>query len=210
MPADRICLVRHGEVHNPDHVVYADLPGFGLSELGRRQAAATGRHLAASPVGRLVTSPLERARETADLIAAATGAQVTVDERLTEWHLSARWAGLAWDDLPVARPGEVEAYLAHPEDLEFSPEPLADLAERMRDALIELAAATPRGDLVAVSHQDPVHAARRILTGEGFGAFNAGKPGHAAVVTLARTSSRWTVAAEWEPEQGHSFPPRSS
>ena len=45
-----IHLIRHGEVHNPDHVVYADLDGFGLSELGRQQARAAAARLAETDV----------------------------------------------------------------------------------------------------------------------------------------------------------------
>ena len=40
MPADLVHLVRHGEVHNPAHVLYGRLEGFGLSDLGHRMAAA--------------------------------------------------------------------------------------------------------------------------------------------------------------------------
>ena len=56
-----IHLIRHGEVDNPRDVVYADMPGFGLSETGRRQAEAAGSYLAATPLVRIVSSPLDRA-----------------------------------------------------------------------------------------------------------------------------------------------------
>ena len=209
MSTDRIHLVRHGEVHNPDHIVYADLPGYGLSELGVLQATASGQYLARSEIAAIVASPLERAHQTALLIAEETGSSVKTDERLTEWRLSARWAGIPWEALPTARPGELEAYLAHPDDLDFSPESLADLAGRMATAIRELASTTSGGHLVVVSHQDPLHAARRLLSGEGFASFNDDKPGHAAVVALAAAGRGWAVVDEWEPPQGMSFPPRS-
>ena len=63
-----VYLVRHGEVANPNHVVYADLPGFNLSPLGVRQAHAAGRHLARRPIDAVVTSPLARAVQTATAI----------------------------------------------------------------------------------------------------------------------------------------------
>jgi broad specificity phosphatase PhoE len=79
-------LVRHGEVHNPQKVLYGRLPGFSLSETGRMQAAAVGRYLARLPITRLFTSPMERAQETAAAATAAFPApiEVAVDERLNE------------------------------------------------------------------------------------------------------------------------------
>ena len=58
-------LLRHGEVHNPDRVLYGRLPGFGLSELGIAQAGLAADFLAQRPIGHLVSSPLERAQQTA-------------------------------------------------------------------------------------------------------------------------------------------------
>lgn len=68
-----IYFVRHGEVHNPDSVLYARLPGFRLSERGREQAQAAGAALRAAPLAALFSSPQQRAQETAALIAAARG-----------------------------------------------------------------------------------------------------------------------------------------
>ena len=75
-------LVRHGEVHNPTRVLYGRIPGFGLSEDGRMMAKAAADFLAGRDVTLLLSSPLERARETAEPIAAQFGLPVTVDERL--------------------------------------------------------------------------------------------------------------------------------
>jgi len=105
-----IHLIRHGEVHNPGHLVYADLPGFHLSRLGRREASATAAHLAAEPIDLIVSSPLERAVETATPLAEMLGLQVRIDDRLTEWGLLTRWAGTVWEDLGKRFPGEVDAY----------------------------------------------------------------------------------------------------
>jgi broad specificity phosphatase PhoE len=58
-------MVRHAEVHNPKDIVYGRLPRFGLSERGRRQAEEVGRFLSARPVEALYTSPMLRARQTA-------------------------------------------------------------------------------------------------------------------------------------------------
>jgi broad specificity phosphatase PhoE len=189
----RIHLVRHGEVENPGHVVYADLPGFHLSELGRRQADAAAARLGAIARGApVVSSPLERAVETALIIARAVGTEPQIDPGLTEWRLGQRWAGTAWEDLPDRFPGELEAYLAHPADLPFSPESIAEVAERMTAVVGRLGAGHPNaGEAILVSHQDPLQAVRLRLTGRPLSALPVAKPGHAEVLTLDAAGGRW-------------------
>jgi len=200
----RLYLVRHGEVENPDHVVYADLPGFSLSAAGRAQAAAAARHLSARHVDAVVSSPLDRARETAAAIAGAIGVGVTIDERLTEWALSKRWAGVRWEELPDRFPGELEAYLATPLDLPFAPESIADVAERMNAVADSLEG---HGSAVLVSHQDPVQALRCRMRGDMAG-FPVGKPGHASVTAFERADDGWIEAGYWEPDiASEPFPP---
>jgi broad specificity phosphatase PhoE len=204
-------LVRHGEVANPDHLVYAALPGFTLSDLGTRQAEAAAAYLADRPVALVLSSPLERAVATAAPIAAVHGLPVETDDRLAEWGLGDRWAGNRWESLPEVFPGELEAYLAEPSVLDFAPESLADLATRVAAAVTEAWKRThpigdgPEvGDIVVVSHQDPIEAARRRLTGRPAPDFHTGKPGHAAVVALVPRpgpeSGVWDEARHWEPD----------
>ncbi len=64
----RLSFVRHGNVHNPKRVFCGRLPGFGLSEVGRRQARAVAEYLRSEPLAALYTSELRRARETAQEI----------------------------------------------------------------------------------------------------------------------------------------------
>lgn len=77
-------VVRHGEVHNPDGILYGRAPGFHLSELGRKMAERVAEHLAERDVTYVVASPLERAQETAAPIAEAHGLDVAEDPRLIE------------------------------------------------------------------------------------------------------------------------------
>jgi broad specificity phosphatase PhoE len=199
-------LVRHAEVHNPDHVVYASLPGFGLSPRGRRQAWETARHLASRPVVAVWSSPLQRAVDTAAEIAARFALPVAVEPGLVEWRLSETWAGICWEDLPTRRPGELEAYLRHPLDLAFSPESLADLAGRMASTVERLHHRHPEGEVVVVSHQDPVQAARLHLTGASLADLHRDKPGHGTVLGL-RPGSPWTETGAWSPPEQEAFPP---
>lgn len=202
-----IFLVRHGEVHNPRHVVYADLPGFPLSATGRRQASDAASHLPHGAV--LVTSPLDRAVETAHIIASRLGSRVVVDDALTEWLLGSRWAGHVWDELHEFFPGELAAYLEHPADLPFSPESLSELAQRVA-VTIRGRCSGSDGPLIFVSHQDPIQAARLSLTGRALGELNTNKPMHAEAIELMPTATGpWIERGSWAPKQEPVSPPSS-
>ena len=78
-------VVRHGQVHNPDGVLYGRQPGYGLSDLGRQMAERLGEYFADAPLVHLVSSPLQRAQETMAPIAARhPELEVTIDERVIE------------------------------------------------------------------------------------------------------------------------------
>ncbi|MCP4305276.1 MAG: histidine phosphatase family protein [bacterium] len=196
-----IYLIRHGEVHNPDHVVYADLPGFHLSERGKAQAAATAARMADTHLTAIVSSPLERAVATALAISDQNGCTVSTDERLTEWKLASRWAGVSWESLPEVFPGELAAYLDHPASLPFSPESLEEVGSRIAATVCDWAQAQDSGDIAFVSHQDPIHSGARFLTGAGFRDYQDGKPEHSSVLTLAAENGLWKIADYWAPEQ---------
>jgi broad specificity phosphatase PhoE len=204
---ERLYLVRHGEVENPDGIVYADLEGFHLSPAGRAQAATAGDHLAGDRPQILVSSPLERAVETAEVFADRIGVEMETDIRLLEWRLSGRWAGVPWVDLDEHFPGELEAYLLTPHELSFSPESLDEVADRMTGVVDDL---DRRGATAAVlvSHQDPVQALRVGLTRAGRAAFIKSKPGHASITALQRQDGEWMETSYWEPKiESSAFPP---
>ena len=80
-------LVRHGEVENPAGLLYGRLPDYHLSDLGREMAARVAEHLRGRDVVYLVSSPLERAQETAAPLAETLGLPVVIDERVIEAYL---------------------------------------------------------------------------------------------------------------------------
>jgi broad specificity phosphatase PhoE len=87
-------VVRHGEVYNPRKVLYGRLPGFRLSNAGVAMAEQAASFLSDRDLTHIVSSPLQRAEETAAPIAAKFGLQVQLDERLIE-------ASNAFEGLPV-------------------------------------------------------------------------------------------------------------
>lgn len=179
--------------------MYADLPGFDLSERGREQARAASDWLSSRPVSGIWSSPLARALATAEMVASPHGLPVRVLPELTEWDLLHRWRGIPWEEVPTVFPGELEAYLEDPRALPGVSESLEELAHRMRGA-IERALSHTDGSVVVVGHQDPIQAAVRDLTGLGLAEFHRSKPGHAEVITLEGLP--WRLAERVAVDQG--------
>jgi broad specificity phosphatase PhoE len=152
-------LVRHGEVYNPDGVLYGRMPGFHLSEEGVLMAKAAAAYLAGRDVALVWSSPLERAQETAAPIAAQFGLQVHLEERLIEpWN---HFEGARFDVGPAAlrQPGSWP-HLTNP----FRPswgEPYVSIAERMHSAMADAAREAAGRQAVCVSHQLAIWVARR-------------------------------------------------
>ena len=156
-------LVRHGEVENPRRVLYGRLAGFHLSADGRVMAKATADFLAGRDVTVLWSSPLERALETAEPLAAEFGLEVVVDERLIEpWnHFEGMTFGVG--DGSLRRPSHW-MHLRNP----FRPswgEPYVEVAARVLAAMADAERAACGHEAVLVSHQLPIWIARRSVEG---------------------------------------------
>lgn len=191
-------LVRHAELDNPDHLVAGSLPGFGLSPHGLDQARRVGRYLGPRALVSIWCSPLESALRTAEEIAARSGVPVRVDEGLREWELLERWRGNPWASLEERFPGEMDAYLSHPHHVPFSPESLYQVADRVAEVARRLDAEHPHGDVVVISHQDPIRAGRLRLTGSDVSRIHDDPLAHGSVVTL-RPGITWVEETVWDP-----------
>ncbi|SNR48809.1 histidine phosphatase family protein [Blastococcus mobilis] len=159
-------LLRHGEVHNPGKVLYGRLPGFRLSTTGEAMALAAAEWFQGRDVTHLVSSPLERAQQTAAPIARTLSLPVQLDERLIE-------AGNAFEGLRV---GVGDGVLRAPQHWwklrnPFRPswgEPYVEIAARML-AAVEAARDAARGhEAVLVSHQLPIWTARLHVEGRRY------------------------------------------
>jgi broad specificity phosphatase PhoE len=159
-------LLRHGEVYNPGKILYGRLPGFRLSDAGEAMAEKAAAWFVGRDVTLLVSSPLERAQQTAAPIAEVLSLPVTIDERLIE-------AGNAFEGLKV---GVGDGALREPKHWwklrnPFRPswgEPYVEIAARML-AAVEAARDTARGhEAVLVSHQLPIWTLRLHLEGRRY------------------------------------------
>ena len=154
-------VLRHGEVYNPDRILYGRLPGFRLSELGVQMAKAVASSLADHDVTYVVASPLERAQQTAEPIAAQFGLPVAVDERLIE---SANWfegRRVAVGDGSLRDPRNWWV-LRDPLTPSWG-EPYQAIAARMFAAVQAARVAAEGHEAVVVSHQLPIWTLRRYL-----------------------------------------------
>lgn len=158
MPADLVHLVRHGEVFNPDRVLYGRLPGFGLSELGHRMAALSAASLRGRPVTALVASPLQRTQESAAPWAAAFGLEMQLDERLIEPRN--RFEGT--NVRRGLRDPRNWPYLVGPWRPTWG-EPFTSIRRRMMAAVAQAYAETDGGEVVLVSHQLPIWMVARTV-----------------------------------------------
>jgi broad specificity phosphatase PhoE len=159
-------LLRHGEVHNPGKVLYGRLPGFRLSTTGEAMASAAAEWFVGKDVTHLVSSPLERAQQTAAPIAEALALPVAIDERLIE-------AGNAFEGMVVAGGGGVFRAprnwwkLRNPFEPSWG-EPYVEIAARML-AAVEAARDAARGaEAVLVSHQLPIWTVRLHVEGRRY------------------------------------------
>lgn len=192
-------LVRHGQVENPEKVVYGRQPGWHLSARGRAEAEVIARHLASRRLQRVYTSPLERARETAEVVAAACGCAVEVREDLLESQLCAPWEGLSWREVRWRDVRGWMRYLTRPQEIREVPETLRALAARMAAAVLAIAEAHPGGEVAAVSHGDPIKAAVIALTGGDLAGLHAEPVPTGGVVTLEVDGARVKVLERWSP-----------
>lgn len=156
-------LVRHGEVENPRGIIYGRLRGYHLSAGGRVMAKAAADFLAGRDITVLRSSPLERAVETAEPIAAQLGLDVTVDDRLIE----------PWNHFEGMRFGVGDGVLLQPRHWvhlrnPFRPswgEPYRQIETRVLAAVADAAQAAAGHEAVCVSHQLPIWVARRSAEG---------------------------------------------
>jgi broad specificity phosphatase PhoE len=159
-------LLRHGEVYNPAKVLYGRLPGFRLSDAGLGMADKAAAWFTGRDVTQLVSSPLERAQQTAAPIAEALSLPVSIDERVIE-------AGNAFEGMVMA--GGMGVFraprnwwkLRNPLEPSWG-EPYVEIAARML-AAVEAARDAARGhEAVLVSHQLPIWTVRLHLGGRRY------------------------------------------
>ena len=156
-------LLRHGEVDNPQRVLYGRLPGFRLSAAGVEMARVAATWFAGRDVTGLYASPLERARQTAEPLEETFGLTAVIEPRVIESTNVFEGTHVGVGDGVLSRPSTYK-YLVNP----FRPswgEPYAEVADRVLEAVEDVRREHAGHQAVIVTHQLPVVCARRRAEG---------------------------------------------
>jgi broad specificity phosphatase PhoE len=161
--SSKVHVARHGEVENPQKILYGRQPGWRLSTRGQQMAEVLGEWSKSIDLGALHVSPLQRAQETAAPIAKAHGIEITTDERLIE-------AGNIFEGKSF-EPGS--GILKHPTAWRhlYNPwkpswgEPYDEQINRMFAAIFAAHKAANGKDAIVVSHQLPIWITRSAIEG---------------------------------------------
>lgn len=157
-PRTTVHLLRHGEVYNPEGVLYGRLPGYRLSSLGEQMADRAAAALADHDIAAVISSPLERAQQTAAPVALHHGLEIATNLDLIEADNVFEGQRVSVGD-GVLRQPRTWRHLWNP----FRPswgEPYDVVARRMRAAIDDARERAEGREAVLVSHQLPIWIAR--------------------------------------------------
>lgn len=190
--------MRHGEVHNPDRILYGRLEGYHLSELGHRMAAMAAESLADRPVTALYASPLLRAQESAAPWSERFGLPIVTEEGIIEPTNKFEGRRTKFDASLLLSP-KVWPWLVNPSRPSWG-EPFVEIAKRVRHAMDTAWEASDGGEVVMVSHQSPIWMATRSIAGLRL-AHHPGKRrcSLSSVTTFERTAGIWVEVSYSEP-----------
>lgn len=165
-PETVVHLLRHGEVHNPEGVLYGRRDGYHLSALGTRMAERVAATIGSRDIVHLRSSPLERAQQTAAPLAAALGLEIATDRRVIESSNKFEGEQFGQGHSALKKPKNWR-YLWNP----FRPswgEPYREVATRMMAAVQEVREVAEGHEAVVVSHQLPIWTTRLHLEKRSF------------------------------------------
>jgi broad specificity phosphatase PhoE len=156
-------LLRHGEVDNPAGILYGLLPDYHLSDVGKKMAERIAHTLKDRDITHLVSSPLERAQETAQPTAEELGLEIVTDRRVIEAGNVFQGMKFGVGDGSLRKPSAWK-HLYNP----FKPswgEPYKDVVIRMLAAMHDAREAAAGHEALIVSHQLPIWIVRSFIEG---------------------------------------------
>jgi broad specificity phosphatase PhoE len=156
-------VARHGEVENPEKILYGRQPGWRLSTRGQQMAETLGEWSKSINLGALHVSPLQRAQETAAPIARAHGIEITTDERLIEAANIFEGKSFELGSGVLKHPSSWR-HLYNPWKPSWG-EPYEEQINRMLAAVFAARKAANGKDAIVVSHQLPIWILRSAIEG---------------------------------------------
>ena len=189
----RLYVARHGVTRANLNGVTEGMADEPLVEAGREQARALAERVASLGVAEVWTSPLARARQTAEIVAAAHGVPLHVDQALRELD-AGPWQGLTQEQMAARYPEEFARWQADPAAFQLDGrETLPQVRDRTVAAL-ERIRARP-GTALVVTHTVPIRLARVHYAGEELNTFATFLPDHCALMELAAEGDGWVLRA---------------
>lgn len=164
--ASTVHVVRHGEVHNPESILYGRQPGWRLSERGEAMAEAVAQWTSELSLGAIHSSPLERAQQTASPISKLHGLEIRTDDRLIEAANIFEGKPFGVGDGVLRRPSAWR-HLWNPWRPSWG-EPYNEQVARMSAAIESARKAAEGKDALVVSHQLPIWILRSSIEGRPF------------------------------------------
>ena len=158
-PDTIVHLLRHGEVHNPEGILYGRRDGFHLSALGNRMAERIAESIGDRDIVHLRVSPLERAQETARPLAAARGLEIVTDERVIESANKLEGLSFGQGAWSIIKRPRIWRHFYNPVRPSWG-EPHRQIVARMMAAVEDARAAAVGHEAVIVSHQLPIWSTR--------------------------------------------------
>lgn len=164
--ASTVHVLRHGEVHNPESILYGRQPGWRLSQRGHEMAEAVANWSADLSLGAIHSSPLERAQQTAAPIAAHHELKVATDDRLIEAANIFEGKPFGVGDGVLKQPSAWR-HLWNPWRPSWG-EPYVEQVARMKAAVEHARISAGGKDALVVSHQLPIWILRSSVEGRPF------------------------------------------
>lgn len=181
----KIYLIRHGDVENPKHILYGRLPGFHLSAKGIAETMQTAEKLKRlnAKISKIYTSPLERATETANIIAEnlkISKDNIIVDERLTEAAMG-KWQGIKLSKL------HKQYNMMRKENGFGDPK---ETGQRVLDVVNDIT--KNNFDCAIISHWDPIMAAISLLKND-WKLFETSYIKTGEYIVIDNTNGKWEI-----------------
>jgi broad specificity phosphatase PhoE len=192
MSVQKVFLIRHGETDfNRNHRLQGSMP-VPLNANGHLQAEALGLYLKHHPIDALFSSPLTRARQTADLIGQALNLAVQDEPRMGEIAFGDKFEGLTMPDIKEKYPDEYRMWKSG--DLSYvvpNGESRHSVQKRMTDAWEDLTSNTDYETIALVSHGS----ALKIFLRSMFHYLPTSKINNTSITTLSRFNRVWEIEA---------------
>ena len=184
-------LVRHGASVD-QKLIRGRLPGYPLSKKGRKQAERAAEFLADKKITAVYSGPLERARQTAEIIARKKHLKAKVAKQLNEWN-APKWEGKYWSQVPQT---DVIKYVFRPTTLDVGGETIKNIADRFSKFCRAVSA---HSDAVCVSHRDVIVAGKLALLKKNLDRLNLQRCKPGSVTVLEKKNGEWKQTKYFEP-----------